>query len=93
MIESTKSEGAAAALRGMAARSDQTYFLPNIIAPTLILVGSEDQLTPPEDSEIMRREIRGSRLEIIPGAAHVSNIERPAEFNRSLKEFLLALQP
>ncbi|HYY58171.1 MAG TPA: alpha/beta fold hydrolase [Pyrinomonadaceae bacterium] len=93
MIESTKSEGAAAALRGMAARSDQTYFLPNIIAPTLILVGSEDQLTPPADSELMRREIRGSRLEIIPGAAHVSNVERPAEFNRSFKQFLLALQP
>jgi pimeloyl-ACP methyl ester carboxylesterase len=93
MILSTKAEGAAAALRGMAARSDQTQFLPNIIAPTLILVGSEDKLTPPGDAELMHREIRGSRLQIISGAAHVSNLERPTEFNRSLIEFLRALQP
>jgi 3-oxoadipate enol-lactonase len=93
MILSTKPEGAAAALRAMAARSDQTLFLPNIIAPTLILVGSEDRVTPPADAELMRREIRGSRLEIIPGAGHVSNLERPAEFNRALIEFLRALQP
>lgn len=93
MILSTKAEGAAAALRGMAARSDQTPFLPNIIAPTLIFVGSEDRITPPADAELMRREIRGSRLEIIPGAGHVSNLERPDEFNRALLEFLRALQP
>jgi 3-oxoadipate enol-lactonase len=93
MILSTNPVGAAAALRGMAERSDQTNFLPNILAPTLILVGSEDKLTPPRDAELMRREIRGSRLEVIEGAAHVSNIERPAAFNRALLEFLRALQP
>jgi pimeloyl-ACP methyl ester carboxylesterase len=93
MILSTKPEGAAAALRGMAERSDQTHFLPNILAPTLILVGSQDKLTPPADAELLHREIRGSRLEIIEGAAHVSNIERPAEFNHALTAFLRALQP
>jgi pimeloyl-ACP methyl ester carboxylesterase len=93
MILSTKAEGAAAALRGMAVRSDQTPFLPNILAPTLILVGSEDQPTPPADAELMRREIRGSRLEIIQGAGHVSNLERPDEFNRALTQFLHALLP
>lgn len=93
MIHTTKPEGAAAALRGMAARSDQTDFLASILAPTLIIVGSEDQLTPPRDAELMRREIRGSRLEVIEGAAHVSNLERPEEFNRALTEFLRAQQP
>jgi 3-oxoadipate enol-lactonase len=93
MIETAKPEGAAAALRGMAVRSDQTHFLASILAPTLVIVGSEDQLTPPADAELMRREIRGSRLVVIPGAAHVSNLERPAEFNRALTEFLRALQP
>ena len=93
MIRGTKPRGAAAALRGMAARPDQTSFLERIIQPTLIIVGSEDELTPPKDAEVMRREIRGSRLEIIQGAAHVSNLERPAEFNRALIEFLNALQP
>jgi pimeloyl-ACP methyl ester carboxylesterase len=92
MIIGTDSQGAANALRGMAARRDHTDFLPEIIAPTLIIVGSEDQLTPPADAETMRREIRGSRLAILEGASHLSNIERPAEFNRALKSFLDELQ-
>jgi pimeloyl-ACP methyl ester carboxylesterase len=93
MMMKTRPEGAAAALRGMAARVDQTDFLPSIFAPTLIIVGSEDELTPLKDAEVMRREIRGSRLEVIDGAAHVSNIENPADFNRALKRFLDDLQP
>lgn len=93
MMVKTKPRGAAAALRGMAVRIDQTDFLPSIFAPTLIIVGSEDQLTPPADAEVMRREIRGSRLEIIKGAAHVSNLENAEEFNRILKDFLDKLLP
>lgn len=93
MIVSTDPRGAAAALHGMAARIDQTDYLPRILAPALILVGGLDQLTPPADSELMHREIRGSRMEIIEGAAHVSNIESPAQFNRALTDFLQTLQP
>src|SRR5215210_7901343 len=93
MILKTEPQGAANALRGMAARHDQTDFLEEILAPTLILVGSEDKLTPPADAELMKREIRGSRLEVIEGASHLSNLERPIEFNRALLDFLDALQP
>lgn len=93
MMLSTPPEGAAAALRGMALRTDQTYLLPLILAPTLIIVGSEDQITPLSDAEVMHREIRGSRLEVIEGAGHVSNMERPAEFNQALRTFLDSLQP
>jgi pimeloyl-ACP methyl ester carboxylesterase len=93
MITTTDPQGAAAALHGMAARTDHTDFLPGILAPALILVGSEDQLTPVQDAELMHREIRGSRLEIIEGAAHLSNVEQPAHFNRALADFLHALQP
>ncbi len=93
MILKTNPQGAASVLRGMAVRHDQTDFLEEIFAPALILVGSEDQLTPPSDAELMKRQIRGSRLEIIEGASHLSNLERPAEFNLALKSFLDALQP
>ena len=93
MMLKTDARGAAAALRGMAERPDQTYLLPRILAPTLVMVGSEDQITPPADAELMRREIRGSRLGIIEGAGHVSNLEQPAQFNEHLREFLDALQP
>jgi pimeloyl-ACP methyl ester carboxylesterase len=92
MVITTKVQGTASALRGMAVRPDQTDFLPEIIAPTLIIVGSEDQVTPPVDAEMMHQKIRGSRLEIIEGASHLSNLERPIEFNRALKNFLDALE-
>jgi pimeloyl-ACP methyl ester carboxylesterase len=46
-----------------------------------------------EVAELLRREIRGSRLEVIEGAGHVSNLERPMQFNYALKDFLDALQP
>ena len=88
MIVGTKPAGAAAALRGMAQRRNQVPFLSRIIAPTLILVGSEDTLTPVADSELMHREIGGSRLRIIEGAGHVSNFERTEDFNGALIEFL-----
>ena len=88
MMVATAPEGAAAALRGMAQRPDRIPFLSNIIAPTLIVVGSEDALTPVADAELMHREIGGSRLKIIEGAGHVSNLENPEEFNRVLVEFL-----
>ncbi|HUQ32254.1 MAG TPA: alpha/beta fold hydrolase [Pyrinomonadaceae bacterium] len=93
MILKTTPQGAANALRGMAARPDQTAFLEQVLSPTLILVGSEDTLTPPPDAELMHREIRGSRLEIIEGASHLSNLERPVEFNRALLDFIHALEP
>lgn len=93
MITDTDPKGAAAALYGMAARTDQTDYLPRILAPTLIIVGSEDKLIPLPEAELLNREIRGSRLEVLNGAAHLSNIERPAEFNRALADFLQTLQP
>jgi len=93
MMTGTDPHAAAAALRGMAERPDHTYLLARILAPTLIMVGSEDQVTPLTDAQVMQREIRGSRLEVIEGAGHVSNMERPSEFNHVLRDFLDALQP
>jgi len=58
----------------------------------LIIVGQSDSLTPVEDAELMHRQIGGSRLEIIEGAAHLSNMEQPEEFNRVLTTFLHDLE-
>ncbi|HKG14750.1 MAG TPA: alpha/beta fold hydrolase [Pyrinomonadaceae bacterium] len=91
MMLGTKPEGAAAALRAMAVRRDQTDLLPVIDlvnVPTLILVGGEDPITPPSDAEAMAETIKGARLVRIEGASHLSNVERPEEFNRALTEFV-----
>jgi len=92
MILNTNPWGAVAALRGMAARRDQTELLHKIQCPTLIMVGSLDAITPPGDAEALHREIRGSHLAVIEGAGHVSNLERPEQFNRALANFLDALE-
>ncbi len=88
MILGTTRQGAAAALRGMAARRDQSDLLTTLGIPTLIVVGSEDVLTPPADAMAMHRAIAGSCLAVIEGAGHVSNLERPVEFNRALVDFV-----
>jgi pimeloyl-ACP methyl ester carboxylesterase len=91
MMLGTSPEGAAAALRAMAVRREQTELLPSINVPTLIIVGDEDTITPPSDAETMNKKINGSRLVVVEGAAHLSNVERPLEFNRALIEFMRGL--
>lgn len=88
MMLKTKPEGAAAALRGMAERDDQTPLLAKISVPTLILVGAEDAITPVADSEKMNQAIAGSRLVVIENAGHVSNLERTQKFNEAVLDFL-----
>lgn len=91
MMLGTDTQGAAAALRGMALRRDQTDILSKIDVPVLIIVGSEDIVTPPSEAESLHERIEGSRLVCIEGAGHVSNLERPEEFDRALAEFLEGL--
>jgi 3-oxoadipate enol-lactonase / 4-carboxymuconolactone decarboxylase len=54
--------------------------LGSVAAPTLVIAGAEDQATPPEHSRRIADAIPGARLEIVDGAAHLGNVERPAEF-------------
>jgi 3-oxoadipate enol-lactonase len=91
MMLKTKPEGAAAALRGMAQRDDQTEFISSIEVPTLIAVGSEDAITPVADSEAMHAKIADSRLVVIENAGHVSNLEQTEQFNDALLAFLNSL--
>jgi 3-oxoadipate enol-lactonase len=56
--------------------------------PTLIVVGREDPITPLEDSQKMHERIAGSHLVVIENASHVSNLERPEEFNSALRSFV-----
>jgi 3-oxoadipate enol-lactonase len=62
--------------------------LAGIAAPTLVLVGEHDQITPPALSESLAAGIPGARLEVIPGAGHIANIDNPAVFNRVVEEFI-----
>lgn len=88
MIARAPAEGVIGALEAMIARPDSTETLATIDMPTLIVVGDEDVLTPPKEARAMHELIRGSRLEVLGGAGHLSNLERPAAFNHVVSEFL-----
>jgi pimeloyl-ACP methyl ester carboxylesterase len=91
MMRATSPEGAAAALRGRAERPDYVDSLARVGVPALIVVGSEDEFTPLRDAELMHERIPGATLAVIEGAAHMPNLERPAEFNAALQRFLDAI--
>ena len=88
MCASAPVEGVIGALNAMLARPDSTPTLATIDVPTLIVVGEDDVLASPSESRAMHAAISGSTLEIISGAGHVSNLERPASFNHVVSELM-----
>ena len=59
-----------------------------IKVPTLIIVGEEDPGTPVAASQVIHEKIKGSELVILKSAAHLSNIEQAAAFNKTVLNFL-----
>lgn len=55
---------------------------------TLVLIGEQDYKTPLKLSEEIVERISGSRLEAIPNAAHLSNVDNPVAFNHYLTSFM-----
>ncbi len=71
---------------------DLTARLAAIRCPTLVIVGADDPSTPVSMSEEIVRAIDGSRLEVVPEAAHLSNIEQVVRFNELLRAFLASIR-
>ena len=76
------------ALAAMRDRPDMTGLLTSIKAPTLIIVGDADSITPPTVAQSMQQKITGSHLAIIHGAGHMSPLEQPAQVNGAMSRFL-----
>ena len=66
--------------------------LGEITVPTLVLVGERDEETPLSYAEALAAGIEHARLQIIPGAGHVSNLEAPEAVNIALREHLDAAE-
>ena len=62
--------------------------LPDIQAPTLLIVGDEDQPRVFAAADLLEKELPNSRKVIMHGTAHLLNMERPEEFNRIVLDFL-----
>lgn len=82
-----KPETVEADLAAMRDRPDARASLPEIAIPTLVLVGEQDALTPPADSQAMADAIPGARLVTIPGAGHLAPMERPGAVAAALSDF------
>jgi pimeloyl-ACP methyl ester carboxylesterase len=78
-------------LEGMKNRTDSRPYLNQIKAPTLILHGAEDQLIPAQEARDMHAALPNARLQFIPRAGHLLNMEQPALFNAALRGFLAGL--
>lgn len=70
------------------ADTDHRNDLGSITCPTLVVVGTDDAVTPPKLSEALAAGIGGARLETIPDAGHLANQERPEAFNDVIADFL-----
>lgn len=88
MAEATGVEGFARQQSAIMNRPDSRATLAVINCPTLVLVGSEDQLTPPEVAHEMARGIAGSRLAVVAGSGHLSTLEEPDVVTAELKAWL-----
>ena len=88
MITSQKKETVTGALKALAGRKETCNGIKSLKIPALIICGKEDTVTPLSQSELLNNSIPGSRLQVIENAAHLSNLEKPNEFNRILVEFL-----
>lgn len=85
-------EGAMLALAAMASRPDSRPTLQALRIPTLILVGAEDAITPPEMSQAMAALVPGAKCEVIPGAAHLAPMEQSDAVNDALVQWLRGIR-
>jgi 3-oxoadipate enol-lactonase len=67
-----------------------TARLKEIKAPILVICGDQDPGTPPAMAREIHDNAPGSKLAMIPQAAHLSNLENPGAFTKALQDFLAA---
>jgi pimeloyl-ACP methyl ester carboxylesterase len=67
-------------------RVDRAHLLPTINRPALVIGGEEDASCPPAQMRALAQAIPGARTVIVPGAAHLTPLERPDSVNEALIE-------
>ncbi len=90
MAEVTGPEAFVRQQRAILGRSDLRPTLAAIAVPTLVLVGEDDALTPPDLSREMAQAIPGATLVVVPDCGHLSSLERPEAVTEALTRWLEA---
>jgi pimeloyl-ACP methyl ester carboxylesterase len=80
-------------LLSVMAEADERDLLPRIAVPTLLIWGELDARSPLSVARQLEQAIPDTKLVVIPGAGHLSNLERPERFNQAVREFCRAHPP
>ena len=80
--------GLARGVAAVAGRRDVTARLPDIVAPTLVIVGDEDTATPPVYARTLAAAVPHARLEVLPATGHLASVERPRVVAKLIRQFL-----
>ncbi len=91
MMKKTSPEAAIAALRALADRRDSSDLLKSISFPVLVVAGEEDEIAPAAVMKEMHAQIPGAEYHVLPGAAHLVNLEQPRLFRDILENFVKKL--
>lgn len=76
------------ALAALADRPDMTEAMRAVRVPTLLIVGEEDSITPPEVMRSIPQVVPQASLAVLPGCGHMTPMEDPEAFNRLVRGFL-----
>ena len=91
MLSSCSVDAICHAQQALAQRADFIAKLPAIETPTLVITGSDDSIAPPESTRKWAAVIANSDCQIISGAAHLTPLEAPDQFNSLLHSFMQSL--
>src|SRR3990172_6521605 len=81
-------EGLERATKAVSRRTNVLARIPQIAAPTLVIVGSEDISTTPDKAQHIVDGIRGARLETVAGSGPMTPVEQPERISDLLSAFL-----
>lgn len=88
LAHSQSAQGVAGTLAALRDRPDSTPTLATVTVPTLVLVGQDDTLTPPDEARRLAAGISGAERVELPGAGHLASLETPEPFIAALRGFL-----
>jgi len=91
ILRATHRRGFIQSVRASSA-ADATRFAVSVRSPTLVVVGTEDRVNPPEVSRAIVRAITGAQLVTLEGVGHLSKLEAPDRVVALLNEFFGAEQ-
>lgn len=88
IVEGMPVTGAVHTLDAMANRPDSTPLLPTIKQPTLVVAGQDDQVMPPQETDLLAREIPNARKEVLSASGHLPMMEEGPKLAGALLAFL-----